>query len=172
MEVAYRPGKCSQDYRVIVLRKTINVRQGQALLLPEIRYQFYITNVAKSELTARQVIRESNGRCNQQNLIEQAKNGVHAMRMPCDTMLANDAYMLIACLAWNLKAWMAQLWPDREEGEELKRMEFRRFVANIIAIPCQVVRTKRRVVLRFLGYSAWLGSVFDAHAKVKRLAFG
>ncbi len=114
-EFAYRPRKCSRDYRVVVLRKTISVRQGQALLLPEVRYHFYITNVAKSELTARQVIRQSNERCNQENLIEQTKNGVHAMRMPCDTMLANDAYMLIACLAWNLKAWMAQLWPEGEE---------------------------------------------------------
>jgi len=170
-EFAYRPGRCSRDYRVVVLRKTINVSQGQALLLPEIRYHFYITNVAKSELTARQVIRQSNERCNQENLIEQVKNGVHAMRMPCDTLLANDAYMLIACLAWNFKAWMAQLWPDREQGEELKRMEFRRFVASIIAIPCQIVRTGRGVVLRFLAYSAWLDAVFRAHAHIKRLVF-
>ena len=90
-EFAYRPTKCSRDYRVVALRKTINVKQGQALLIPEIRYHFYITNVPKSELTARQVIRDSNDRCNQENLIEQTKNGVHAMRMPCDTLLANDA---------------------------------------------------------------------------------
>ena len=170
-EFAYRPTKCAREYRVVVLRKTINVRQGQALLLPEIRYHFYITNVAKSELSAREVIRQSNERCNQENLIEQTKNGVHAMRMPCDTMLANDAYMVIACLAWNLKAWMAQLWPDREQGQDLKRMEFRRFVASIIAIPCQVVRTGRRIVLRFLGYSEWLGAVFRAHARLTRLVF-
>ena len=123
-EFAYRPTKCSQDYRVVVLRKTISVKEGEALLIPEIRYHFYITNVPKSELTARQVIRDSNERCNQENLIEQTKNGVHAMRMPCDTLLANDAYMVIACLAWNLKAWIAQLWPDREQGEDLQRMEF------------------------------------------------
>ena len=170
-EFAYQPKKCSRNYRVVVLRKTISVRKGQALLLPEIRYHFYITNVAKSELTARKVIREANERCNQENLIEQTKNGVHAMRMPCDTLLANDAYMVIACLAWNLKAWMAQLWPNREQGEDLKRMEFRRFIASIIAIPCQVVRTGRRIVHRFLAYSKWLNGVFHAHAHFKRLVF-
>jgi hypothetical protein len=170
-EFAYRPKKCRRDYRVVVLRKTIRVKQGQALLIPEVRFHFYITNVPKSGLTARLVIREANDRCNQENLIEQTKNGVHAMRMPCDTLLANDAYMLIACLAWNLKAWVAQLWPDRGQGEELGRMEFRRFVASIIAIPCQVVRTGRHILHRFLAYSGWLESIFRAHAHFKRLAF-
>ena len=170
-EFAYRPIKCSRDYRVVVLRKTIRVREGQALLIPEIRYHFYITNVKKSELSARQVIREANERCNQENLIEQTKNGVHAMRMPCDTLLANDAYMVIACLAWNLKAWIAQLWPDREQGEDLKRMEFRRFVACIIALPCQVVRTGRHIVHRFMAYSSWLEAIFRAHTRFKRLVF-
>jgi len=170
-EFDYRPTKCSRDYRVVALRKTVCVTEGQALLIPEIRYRFYITNVRNSELTARQVIRESNERCNQENLIEQTKNGVHAMRMPCDTLLANDAYMVIACLAWNLKAWIAQLWPDREQGDELRRMEFRRFVASIVALPCQVVRTGRRIVHRFLAYSSWIEAIFRAHARFKRLVF-
>ncbi len=170
-EFAYRPIKCSREYRVVALRKTINVKQGQALLMPEVRYHFYITNVRKSELSARQVIRNANERCNQENLIEQMKNGVHAMRMPCDTLLANDAYMVIACLAWNLKQWTAQLWPDRTQGEELRRMEFRRFVASIIAIPCQIVRTGRRIVQRFLGYSSWLAPLLRAHARFRRLSF-
>ena len=170
-EFAYQPGKCSRQYRMVVLRKAINVKRGQALLIPEVRYHFYITNVAKSVLSARQVIRNANARCNQENLIEQTKNGVHAMRMPCDTLLANDAYMVMACLAWNLKQWMAQLWPNRDEGDDLMRMEFRRFIASIVAIPCQVVRTGRRIVHRFLGYSTWLTSIFRAHSHFKRLRF-
>jgi hypothetical protein len=167
----YRPTKCRRDYRVVALRKTIRVKEGETLLIPEIRYHFYITNTKKSELTSRQVIRESNERCNQENLIEQTKNGVHAMRMPCDTLLANDAYMVIACLAWNLKAWIAQLWPNRKEGEDLRYMEFRRFIASVIAIPCQIVRTGRSIVHRFLAYSSWLESIFRAHSHFKRLDF-
>jgi len=170
-EFSYQPIKCARNYRVVVLRKTINVRQGQALLIPEVRYHFYITNVQRRELSARQVIRNANDRCNQENLIEQTKNGVHAMRMPCDTLLANDAYMLIACLAWNLKSWVAQLWPDREQGKDLRRMEFRRFVASVIAIPCQVVRTGRHIVHRFMAYSRWLEAIFRAHERFKGLVF-
>ena len=170
-EFDYQPTKCSRQYRVVALRKTITVTQGQDLLIPEVRYHFYITNLPKSELSSRAVIREANERCNQENLIEQTKNGVHAMRVPCDTLLANDAYMVIACLAWNIKAWMAQLWPDREQGKDLRRMEFRRFVASVIAIPCQVVRTGRQIAHRFLAYSSWLEAIFRAHTKFKRLNF-
>lgn len=170
-EFAYQPGKCSREYRVVVLKKTIRVEQGNLLLVPETRYFFYITNAPKREMTARRVIRHSNERCNQENLIEQMKNGVHAMRMPCDTLLANDAYMVIAGLAWNLKAWVGLLWPDENEGEEIRRMEFRRFVADLIAIPCQVVKTGRRVVHRFLAFNRWLASVFEAHQEFKRLRF-
>ena len=169
-EFSYRPVKCGQTYRVVALRKTIRVREGEALLFPETRYHFYITNAPKREMSARQVIRHANERCNQENLIEQAKNGFHALRMPCDTMLANDAYMAIAALAWNLKAWVAQLWHDRDEGQEIQRMEFRRFVESIIRIPCQVVLSGRRIVHRFLAFAGWLGSVFKTHARLRRLA--
>jgi len=170
-EFAYQPGKCEREYRVVVLRKTITVKQGQALLLPEVRYHFYITNATKSVLSSRQVIAEANARCDQENLIEQTKNGVHAMRMPCDTLQANDAYMVIACLAWNIKAWIGQLWPNRKQGKDIVRMEFRRFVASIIALPCQVLRTGRRIVHRFLAYSRWLEPILRAHERFRRLSF-
>jgi len=171
-EFSYSPKKCLRDYRVVVLKKTIRVKEGQDLLIPETRFHFYITNVSKAQLSARQVIRNSNERCNQENLIEQTKNGVHAMRMPCDTLLANDAYMVIACLAWNIKAWIAQLWPDQEQGEQLKVMEFRRFIASVIALPCQIVSTGRELIHRFLGYSDWLEPMLCAHRHFKRLSFG
>lgn len=171
-EFRHQPKKCSQPYRIVVLRKTIKVSKGEALLIPELRYHFYITNVRRSTLPARQVIREANSRCNQENLIEQAKNGVHAMRMPCDTLLANDAHMVITCLALNLKAWMAILWPNKQMGDELARMEFRRFMSAVIEIPCQVVETARGVVHRFLAVTDWLPEVLKTHASWKRLRFG
>ena len=162
-EFAYRPVKCEREYRVVALRKTITVREGQRLLIPDVRFHFYITNATTSSMSSREVVRQANERCNQENLIEQSKNGFHAMRMPCDTLVANDAYLLIACLAWNLKAWLALLWPEQGRAEDLRRMEFRRFVACVIALPCQVVTTGRRIVQRFLGYSSWLGPVLRAH---------
>lgn len=170
-EIAYQPKKCGQVYRLVILRKTIRVVEGQELLIPEVRYRFYITNAKRSTMSARQVIRESNQRCHQENIIEQAKNGVHSLRMPCDTLLANEAYMTIACLAWNLKAWIGLLWPDAAEGRDIIRMEYRRFVATVIAIPCQVISTGRMIVHRFLAWTMLLPSLLIAHERLKRLTF-
>ena len=49
----------------------------------------------------------ANDRCAQEQLIDQLKNGVYAMRMPVGTLVSNWAYMVMASLAWTLKAWFA-----------------------------------------------------------------
>ena len=54
---------------------------------------FYITN--RVDYTAEQIVSLANGRCNQENVIEQLKNGVSAMRMPVDDLLSNWAYMVV-----------------------------------------------------------------------------
>jgi hypothetical protein len=69
-EFSYRPGKCNREYRVVALKKTTRVERGNLLLMPEIRYHFFITNAPKHEMTARRAIRHANERCNQENLIE------------------------------------------------------------------------------------------------------
>ncbi len=38
---------------------------------------------------------------------DQLKHGVHALRMPVSTHVSNGAYMVMASLAWALKAWFA-----------------------------------------------------------------
>jgi hypothetical protein len=34
-------------------------------------------------------------------------------------------------------------------------MEFKRFVASVVRLPCQIVRGGRRLVYRLLSYSPW-----------------
>ena len=53
----------------------------------------------------------ANDRCNQENLIDQLKHGVRAMALPVDTLLSNGAYMVMAALAWTMKAWFALRLP-------------------------------------------------------------
>lgn len=43
-EFEYQPVACDKAYRMIVVRKNISKEQGEARLLDEIRYFFYITN--------------------------------------------------------------------------------------------------------------------------------
>jgi hypothetical protein len=168
-EIEYQPGKCQRKYRVIILRKNISVQKGEAVLFEEVRYFFYITNRKDK---AEKLVGLANGRCDQENVIEQLKNGVNAMRMPVNDLVSNWAYMVISALAWNLKAWYGLLVPNRERGIELVKMEFRRFLHAIMLLPCQVVRTARRVIYRILSYNSWLQDFFATWERLEAFSTG
>jgi hypothetical protein len=165
-EFDYRPTKCGKTYRIVVLRKNLSVEQGRQRLFDEIRYFFYITNDRTSSRA--QIVHLANERCNQENLIEQLKNGVQAMRMPVDSLVSNWAYMVMASLAWTLKAWFALLlptsgrWADKyaAEKQSVLTLEFKRFRQAFIELPCQIVRTGRRIVYRLLSWNRWLPVFF------------
>jgi len=168
-EFRYQPGKCKRAYRVIVLRKKLSVEQGQMLLWEDIRYFFYITNI--EEMSPREVVFFCNDRCNQENLIDQLKNGLNALRMPVGDLVSNWAYAVMASLAWTLKSWFALLVRDREQRAELLKMEFRRFFNAIIRIPTQILRTGRSIIFRILGYNHWTGTFLQTYDTIRRLRF-
>ena len=155
MEMDYRPRKAKKTYRMIVLRKTIRVTQGQLRLGAEVRYFFYVTNIEKSRLSTAAVVRENNARCQQENVIEQLKNGVQATRLPVREFYANWTYLVIAALAWNIKAWAGLLLPEEMGARALLRMEFRRFLNEIVRLPAQILKTGRRLVFRLLEINRW-----------------
>ncbi|MBL9028278.1 MAG: hypothetical protein JNL21_39165 [Myxococcales bacterium] len=77
-----------------------------------------------------------------------------------NTLEANWAYMMIASLAWSLKAWaalclpVAPRWQKRhaEDRERFLRMDFRSFVQRLILVPAQILRTGRTPVYRLLAW--------------------
>ena len=160
-EFLYRPGACKQDYRIIALRKNLSVERGEQALFDDIRYFFYITNRMDP---AAEIVLLANQRCNQENLIAQLKSGVQAMNMPVDDQTSNWAYMVMASLAWTLKAWFALLLPDTgrwadkyaEEKQAVLGMEFKTFLNAFIRLPCQVIRTGRQIVFRIMAWNPWL----------------
>jgi len=160
-EFAYQPGACRRPYRMVVVRKNLSVERGERVLFDDVRYFFYLTNDV--ETPADELVLLANDRCNQENLIEQLKNGVHALRMPVGTLVSNWAYMVMASLAWTLKAWFALLLPeDGRWGEQhaaekrtVLKMEFRTFQQAFIAMPCQIIRAGRKIVYRLLAWNPW-----------------
>ena len=160
-EIEYRPGKCRKSYRVVIVRKNLTKEKGQQRLFDDIRYFFYITN--DRWRPAEQIVPEANRRCHQENLIEQLKNGARAMEMPMGDLVSNWAYMVMASLAWTLKAWMALVlpveprWRQKHEAQKrsVLRMEFRTFLNAFMRVPCQVVRKGRRLVYRLLSWNPW-----------------
>jgi hypothetical protein len=159
-EFAYRPTACATTYRMVVVRKNISVEQGDHRLFDQIRYFFYLTNDRTT--AAADIVFIANDRCHQENLIQQLKQ-IGATRMPVDTLLSNWAYLVMAALAWTLKAWFALRLPETgrwatryaREKRAVLRMEFKAFVNAFMRVPVQVVRTGRRLVCRLLAWNPW-----------------
>ena len=161
VEFPYQPHKCKQEYRMIAVRKNISVERGEHALFDEIRYFFYISN--DPNLTPEEIVMEARQRCNQENLIEQLKNGVRALHAPVNTLNANWAFMVMAALAWSIKVWVGlslpiiPRWRDRhiDERERIVRMDFSTFLTAFVMVPAQIVRTGRRIIYRLLSWNPW-----------------
>jgi hypothetical protein len=166
-EFSHKPIRCSRSYRVIVLRKNLSVERGENVLFDDIRYFFYITNI--EELSPSQIVTFCNERCNQENLIEQLKNGINALRMPVRDLVSNWAYMVMASLAWTLKAWFALFVKEQGERKTLLFMEYRRFLNGVVRIPAQIVRKGRRLWYRLLGYNEWIATFLRTFDTIRNL---
>ena len=91
------------------------------------------------------------------------------MQAPVDTLTSNGAYMVMTALAWNLKAWWALMlpespgrWQDRHRAQKqwVLRMEFRTFLNAFVLLPCQIVKTGRKLVYRLLSWNPHLSIFF------------
>jgi len=174
-EFSYRPVACDRDYRVVVVWKSLEVHEGQKKLFDDAKAFFYITNDWNTPAESI-VTQHANQRCCQENLIEQHKNGVHALKAPLDNLESNWAYMVIASLAWSLKAWSALLiptkgrWHKRREAEKQKllRMEFPTFRQAMINIPAQIIRSGRRLIYRLLAWNPWQETFFRLWSQLQK----
>ena len=166
-EFLYQPDACREVYRMVVVRKNISVEKGEQVLFPDERYFFYITN--EYDCTPAEVVYEANDRCNQENVLAQLKGGVRALHAPLDNLESNWAYMLMTALAWNLKAWWALMLPEepgrwREKHHTEKqwalKLEFKTFLNAFMLLPCQIIKTGRKLIYRLLGWNPHLHIFF------------
>jgi hypothetical protein len=159
----YRPPACEHTYRLVIVRKNLQVNDPkQGRLFKDYRYFIYITNDRDS--TPEEIVFSANDRCQQENLFAQLKGGVRSLSAPVDNLHSNWAYMLMTALAWNLKAWLALCLPTKPgrwqeqhqaQKQQLLGMEFRTFVNRFLRLPAQVVKTGRQLIVRLLAYDAW-----------------
>ena len=159
-EFNYQPTACSETYRMVVVRKNISVEKGEKLLFDRIVYFFYLTNDWVAE--AHDIVFLANDRCHQENLLAQLLGGVRALTAPVDNLVSNWAYMVMTALAWNLKAWWALSLPEtpgrwqdqhRTQKQWVLKIEFKTFVNAFVRLPCQLVRTGRKLVYRLLAWN-------------------
>ena len=176
-EFAYRPNQCRHTYRMIVLRKEVRVSQGQQKLFDDSPYFFYLTNIPASQLSATEIVAQSNQRCDQENIVSQLKQ-LGALSAPLHSLESNWAYMVMATLAWNLKSWLAlslvvsgskETQAERRaekhsaEKHRLLRMDFSTFRQSLVMIPAQIVRGARYLTYRLLTWTPALATLFHLY---------
>ena len=165
-EFPYRPTLCKKTYRVVVVWKELEVTRGQEKLFDDSKCFFYIANDWASPAEA--IVFDANDRCDQENLIQQHKSDVRSLTAPLDNLVSNWAYMVMASLAWSLKAWASLLLPETGRWKEkriaekrtLLRMDFTTFRHAVINMPAQIVRGGRRITYRLLCWNRWQPTFF------------
>jgi len=170
-EFEYRPTKCKQSYRMVVLRKTIRVMEGQRFLFHEPKYFFYITNLPQRSMPAKRIVEESNSRCDQENIFAQGK-AMGALAAPLHDLNSNWAFMVIAMLAWNMKCWLSLSLKltgnGAAEKKRLLRMDFSTFRQQLILVPTQILKRGLQLICRLLQWTPSTGLIFRLHESVSQ----
>ena len=129
-EYDYQPTKCRKT-RMVVVRKNISKMKGD-LTLAGRNPSLLLHHHPEGPERGRGGPAEERGGC---------------LRVPLYD-LSNWAYMVMAALAWNLKS---------ARNDDASRtagiaMEFRRFIREMILLPCQVIIRARQTTLRIIGW--------------------
>ena len=93
---------------------------------------------------------------------------MRALHAPVNTLVANWAYMVMAALAWSLKAWCALLLPvsprwarrHEEQRRQLLTMEFRTFRRGFHRHPLPDRSRGTSGALARARLEPWLGAFF------------
>ena len=134
----YKKRPLDRAYRIVVIRKQIEVAKKTGLF-DLFSYRFILTDLSESNLS--RLVQYAYGRSDQENLIEQAKNGVSAFRMPTGQLLTNEVWMTVAMLAHNFKSYLCLL----ALGEDKLGWEWKRFRFNFLYVVARITKASRQL---------------------------
>jgi hypothetical protein len=164
-EVPFTPAGLDRPVRLVILRKWVR-QERQTELLTHYSYRAFVTNLP-STVSPSEVVRQADKRCNQENAIEQAKNGLGAMRMPTGTLLANGAFLMAGQIAWNLRAWLSLLALPRQT----LTWEWGWFRRAFVHAPAHIISRSRSAVVRIAGSHRFASYIIGASRRLTALAF-
>jgi hypothetical protein len=160
-------GSTGSTFRVVVKRQLIETREGQQLLYTDYVYRFIITNIPASEMDAGEVLCFAYGRCDQENIIEQAKNGIAALRMPTGELLANAAFLMAGQLAWCLRSWLSLLALPKETI----RWEWKWFRQAFVYVAARITHGARRANVYLAGCHRFVEHLVTASQRLQCFTF-
>lgn len=126
---------------VIVKRTWMEPPQGE-LFGGFFKYYAIVTNLWPFYKTAQEIMEHHNRRGNAENFIREEKYGYDLKHFPCQKLLANHAYGLIAMVAHNILRWVAVI--ERPHKPHFSKKLRRRF----IFIPGKVIEHARQMFMK------------------------
>jgi hypothetical protein len=160
-------GLVGSTFRVVVKRQLVQASQGQQLLYTDYVYRFIITNIPRREMDAGDVLCFAYGRSDQENIIEQAKNGIAALRMPTGELLANAAFLMAGQLAWCLRAWLSLLALPKETS----RWEWKWFRQAFVYVAARITQGARRAKVYLAGCHRFVEHLIIASRRLQHFTF-
>jgi hypothetical protein len=160
-------GVVGSTFRVVVKRQLVQTTQGQKHLYDDYVYRFIITNIPRREMNAAEVLGFAYGRCDQENIIEQAKNGIAALRMPTGEREANTAFLMAGQLAWCLRAWLSLLALPKETS----RWEWKWFRQAFVYVAARITRGARQAKVHLAGCHRFVDHLIIASQRLQCFTF-
>lgn len=140
---SYKKERNHQNLRVIIIRAKKPNEDG--FLFKQDRYDYlaFMTNIGEHEMSNEKIVQFYRKRGNAENFIKELKYGFDLKHYPCQKLVANKAYGLIASYAYNLMRFLA-LKTSKGKVSFAKKMR-----NTFINLPSQIVRHAKEVVIRY-----------------------
>jgi hypothetical protein len=150
----YRQQHGHETLRVVIMRA--RKQQPDMFDSDPHDYRAWITNISAGEMRDEELIDFYRGRGNSENFIRELKNGFDIHHFPCQKLLANKAYGVIAAFAYNLMR-AASFILNSKKLHFSKMLRFR-----MVNLACQVVRKARTITIRlstsnYKEVQQWMG---------------
>ena len=161
----YMPVGSQKILQVVFMRALKPGEQHRSLFKDtDYDYQAFVTNIGEHEMTNESLVEFYRGRGNAENYIKEGKYGFDLKHFPCQSIMANKAYGLIAAFAYNLMRAMAYI-------ENPRRPHFSKVIRfRMVNLACQVVSHARSVTFRF--NNKHFGEVKRWLTLINKLKFG
>lgn len=128
--------------RIVALRSLKKNPQGD-LFEPEYDYFPWATTIGQHEMRDEKIILLYRKRGHAENMIRENKNGYDLHHLPCQSLIANKIYALIATYAFTLMRYTSFLL-NRKNPYFSKMIRFR-----MVSLACEVVTHARYVTFRY-----------------------
>lgn len=138
-----RTGRKPRRYVVVRKRKEDVAEQGYLFDEERYCYQVIVTNM--EDKSAEEIWRFYNARCNSENSIKEAKQSFHLDKMPSSAFLANEAYLRLVQLAYNLVLYFKELMLL----EHFARATFKTIRKWLIDVPATIIKRGKNLILNF-----------------------